>query len=150
MDAVMKHPRPNRVMRECTARRFTLGIVRPHTSASSREKKRICVSTANLTDIQTTTLPEPAHASLEERLRVLQEALMQTSGAWYSLHHCRTLRCERRPKLQIGVLALCAVCSWSAQRLQTMRTSPEAIPGRRCHQRARRGRRGRPAQRRCR
>ena len=40
----MKHPRPNRVMAECTARRFTLGMVRPHTSANNREKKSTCTS----------------------------------------------------------------------------------------------------------
>ena len=38
----MKHPRPNRVMAECTARHFTRGMVRPHTSANNREKKRTC------------------------------------------------------------------------------------------------------------
>ena len=42
MDAVMKHPRPNSGPAEVTARRFTLGTVRPHTSAKSREKKSTC------------------------------------------------------------------------------------------------------------
>lgn len=48
----MKHPKPKRVMRECTARRFTLGIVRPHTSASNREKKRTCISQRRLISLR--------------------------------------------------------------------------------------------------